>query len=70
MLIQVESKTNELNKSKEVAKEIAASYGGLVGGSASQSTIEKYRRYLICQKMDCPLNSDEENGIISHIYQL
>lgn len=45
MLIQVESKTNELKKSKEVAKEIAASYGGLVGGSASQSTIEKYRRY-------------------------
>lgn len=45
VLIQVESKTNELKKSKEVAKEIAASYGGLVGGSASQSTIEKYRRY-------------------------
>lgn len=45
VLIQVESKTSEVNKSKEVAKDISASYGGLVGGSASKSTIEKYRRY-------------------------
>jgi len=45
VLIQVESKTNELKKSKEVAKEISASYGSFVSGSANQSTINKYRRY-------------------------
>ncbi|EDP58699.1 hypothetical protein [Vibrio sp. AND4] len=45
VLIQVKSKTDDLKKSKEVAKEISASYGGLVSGSASQSTIDKYRLY-------------------------